>query len=207
MKVILTERVSSLGNVGEVVNVSAGYARNFLIPGNKAVLADESNKAQMEHYQRMLGKAVAADKAAAEAVKKQLDGLQLELIKKVGGNGKLFGAVTTSELSTILAGKGIEVEKRVITLETPIKATGLFNAKAKLFSGVESEFTVKVDMDPAQAEELKKKAELAAAKKKAKAEASDAEGASEGETAQAEENQPLTDEQKLAKEADELLRS
>lgn len=207
MKVILTERVSSLGNVGEVVNVSAGYARNFLIPGNKAVLADESNKAQMEHYQRMLGKAVAEEKAAAQAVKKQLDGLQLELIKKVGGNGKLFGAVTTSELSTILAGKGIEVEKRVITLETPIKATGLFNAKAKLFSGVESEFTVKVEMDPAQAEELKKKAEAAAAKKKAKAEASDAEAASEGETAQEEENQPLTDEQKLAKEADELLRS
>ncbi len=205
MKVILTEKVSSLGNVGEVVNVSAGYARNFLIPGNKAVLADESNKAQMEHYQRMLGKAVAADKAAAEATKKQLDGLQLDLIKKVGGNGKLFGAVTTSELSTLLAGKGIEVEKRVITLDTPIKATGVFTAKAKLFSGVESEFTVKVEMDPAQAEELKKKAEAAAAKKKAKAEAADE--ATEGESAEGEEKQPLTDEQKLAKEADELLRS
>lgn len=206
MKVILTEKVSSLGNVGEVVNVSAGYARNFLIPGSKAVLADESNKAQMEHYQKMLGKAVAADKAAAVAIKKQLDGLQIELIKKVGGNGKLFGAVTTSELSTLLAGKGIEVEKRVITLETPIKATGLFNAKAKLFSGVESEFSVKVEMDPVQVEELKKKAEAAAAKKKIKAEAAESEAA-EGETDQKEENQPLTDEQKLAKEADELLRS
>ena len=198
MKVILTEKVASLGNVGEVVNVSAGYARNFLIPGNKAVLADESNKAQMGHYQKMLGKKVAEEKNAAESTKKKLDGLQLELIKKVGGNGKLFGAVTTSELSKLLADKGIEVEKRVITLETPIKATGLFNAKAKLFSGVESDFTVKVDMDPAQAEEIKKKAEAAAAKKKAKAEAAEAEGASEEESAEGEEKQPLTDEQKLA---------
>ena len=204
MKVILTEKVSSLGNVGEVVNVSAGYARNFLIPGNKAVLADESNKAQMEHYQRMLGKAVAAEKSAAEAVAKQLNGLQLDLIKKVGGNGKLFGAVTTAELSKVLADKGIEVEKRVITLDSPIKALGTYTAKAKLFSGVESEFTVKVEIDPVQAEELKKKAEAAAAKKAAKAEAVEAEGE---QTAEAEENQPLTDEQKLAKEADELLRS
>ncbi len=203
MKVILTEKVASLGNVGEVVNVSAGYARNFLIPGNKAVLADQSNKAQMEHYQKMLGKAVAAEKAAAEAVKKQLGGLKLDLIKKVGGNGKLFGAVTTSELSAILAEKGIEVEKRVITLETPIKALGTFTAKAKLFSGVECEFTVKVEIDPAQAEELKQKAEAAAAKKAAKAEA----GEDAEQTAEGEENQPLTEEQKLAKEADELLRS
>ena len=206
MKVILTERVSSLGNVGEVVNVSAGYARNFLIPGDKAVLADESNKAQMEHYQKMLGKKVTEEKTAAESIKKKLDGLQLDLIKKVGNNGKLFGAVTTAELSKELAEKGIEVEKRVITLETPIKATGLFNAKAKLFSGVEAEFSIKVDMDPKQAEEMKLKAEAAAARKKAKAEAAEAEGESE-ESAEGEEKQPLTDEQKLAKEADELLRS
>ena len=159
MKVILTEKVSSLGNVGEVVNVSAGYARNFLIPNKKAVLADEANKAQMGHYQKMLGKKVEAEKSAAESVAKQLNGLKLELIKRVGGNGKLFGAVTTTELSKELSGKGIEVEKRVITLETPIKALGTYNAKAKLFSGVESEFTVNVVIDPVQAEELKAKAE------------------------------------------------
>lgn len=203
MKVILTEKVASLGNVGEVVNVSAGHARNFLFPQNKAVLADESNKAQMEHYNKMLGKKVAEEKGAAESVKKQLDGLNMDLIRKVGSNGKLFGAITTTELSKLLSEKGIEVEKRVLTVDNPIKSVGTYNVTAKLFHGVEAAFTVKVEMDPKQAEELKKKAEAAAKKKAAKAEA----GEDSEENAEAKENQPLTDEQKLAKEADELLRS
>jgi large subunit ribosomal protein L9 len=208
MKVILTEKVASLGNVGEMVNVSAGHARNYLIPNQKAVLADESNKAQVEHYNKMLAKKVNEEKAAAESIKKQLDGMNIELIKKVGANGRLFGTVTTTELSKILSEKGLEVEKRVLTVDNPIKAVGTYTVSAKLFNGVESEFTVKVDMDPKQAEEMKKKAEAAAKKKKAKAEA-DAAKAEEGgeENAEAKENQPLTDEQKLAKEADELLRS
>ncbi|MCF8059670.1 MAG: 50S ribosomal protein L9 [Bacteriovoracaceae bacterium] len=201
MKVILTEKVASLGNVGEVVNVSAGHARNFLIPNNKAVLADDANKAQMSHYNKMLAKKVGEEKSAAEAIKTKLDGLSIELIKKVGSNGRLFGTVTTTELSSILAEKGIEVEKRVLSVDNPIKALGSYTVKAKLFSGVEAEFGVKVDIDPKQAEELKKKAEAAAKKKLAKAEAG------EEENGEAKENQPLTDEQKLAKEADELLRS
>jgi len=205
MKVILTEKVSSLGNVGEVVNVSAGHARNFLIPNNKAVLADESNKAQMNHYNKMLAKKVGEEKSAAEGLKGKLEGLKLDLIKKVGSNGKLFGAVTTTELSKILADKGIEVEKRVLSVDNPIKAVGTYSVKAKLFSGVEAEFSVKVDMDPKQAEEIRLKAEAAEKKKKAKAEAGETEGSEEN--AEAEEKQPLTDEQKLAKEADELLRS
>lgn len=207
MKVILTEKVASLGNVGEVVNVSAGHARNFLIPNNKAVLADGSNKAQMEHYNKMLAKKVAEEKSEAEAVAKKLNGMNIELIKKVGANGRLFGTVTTTELSKILAEKGIELEKRVLTVDNPIKAVGTYNVKAKLFSGVESEFVVKVDMDPKQAEEMKKKAEAAAKKKKAKAEADAANAEAGEENGEAKENQPLTDEQKLAKEADELLRS
>lgn len=204
MKVILTEKVASLGNVGEVVNVSAGHARNFLFPQNKAVLADESNKAQMEHYNKMLGKKVAEEKSAAETVQKKLSGLNLDLVRKVGSNGKLFGAITTTELSKLLSEKGIEVEKRVLTVDNPIKSVGSYNVTAKLFSGVEAVFSVKVEMDPKQAEELKKKAEAAAKKKKAKAEAQ-AEGSEEN--TEDKENQPLTDEQKLAKEADELLRS
>lgn len=208
MKVILTDKVASLGNVGEVVNVSAGYARNFLIPNSKAVLADESNSAQMNHYNKMLAKKMEAQKADAQAVAKKLDGLKIELIKKVGANGKLFGTVTTVELSKELAAKGIEVERRILSVDNPIKAVGSYTVTAKLFSGVEANFSVKVEMDPKQAEELKAKAEAAAKKKKAKAEAAEAgEGSAEGESAEGEEKQPLTDEQKLAKEADELLRS
>ena len=80
MKVILTERVKSLGNIGEIVNVSQGFARNYLIPNSLAKLADEGNSKQMEDYQKMLAKKVAEEKAAAE-----------ELAKKVSGKTKIIG--------------------------------------------------------------------------------------------------------------------
>lgn len=166
MKVILTEKVKSLGNVGEIVNVSEGYARNFLIPQNLGILASESNKKIVANAEKRLAKKVAEQKAEAEAVASKLKGLTLTLVKKVGGNGKLFGSVTSSHLSDELAKHDIVVERRLLILEQPIKAIGTFNVKAKLFTGVEVDFQVKIEMDPAQLEEMKKR-EAAAAKKKA----------------------------------------
>jgi large subunit ribosomal protein L9 len=205
MKVILTEKVSTLGNVGEVVNVSAGYARNCLIPGMKAVVADEGNKAQMNHYNKMLGKKVEEQKSEALATKKKLDGLSLDFIKKAGSNGRLFGTVTTVELSKELEAKGVTVERRVLSVAVPIKTLGSYVVTAKLFEGIEAEFNVKVEMDPKQAEELKKKEEALAKRKQEKAEMAAAEGETTDEGT--EEKRPLTDEEKLSKEADALLRS
>ena len=173
MKVILTERVKSLGNVGEIVNVSEGFARNFLIPGKKAILADAGNKKQMADYEKMLAKKVAAEKAEAEAMATKLKGLTVSLIKKVGGNGGLFGTVTNTELAKELEKQGIHLERRVIHIDTPIKTLGTFDVKAKIFKGVETTFKVKVEIDPQQAEEMKKKQEAAAKKKSAKAEATE----------------------------------
>lgn len=165
MKVILTERVRSLGSVGEIVNVSAGHARNYLIPNNLAVLADEGNKKLLNDQQRRLAKKVAEQKAEAESLKKKIDGLVIELVKKVGGNGTLFGTVTNTELSKELAAKDIDVERRLIVIENPIKTLGTFDIEAKLFTDVVAKFQVKVVIDPKQAEEMKKKQEAAAAKK------------------------------------------
>jgi large subunit ribosomal protein L9 len=203
MKVILTEKVPSLGNIGEIVNVSAGYARNFLIPKQFAMLADSSNKAQMEHMDRVLAKKVQAQKDEALGLKKKIDGLTLGMIKRVGASGKIFGSVTNADLAKELGAKGVEVERRILVIDTPIKGIGTFTVKAKLFSEVEAEFKVKVEMDPKQVEELKLKAEAAAKRKKEKAEAA---AAGEGEESTEEAPVELTDEQKLAKEADELLR-
>lgn len=164
MKVILTERVKALGNVGEVVNVSEGYGRNFLIPGKFAVLADASNKKQIADHEKRLAKKVAAEKAAAEAVAKKLNAITLNLVKKVGGNGSLFGTVTNTELAKELEKHEIHLERRMITIETPIKTTGEFVINAKIFNGVETTFKVKVEIDPVQAEEMKKKQEAIAAK-------------------------------------------
>ncbi|MBG60804.1 MAG: 50S ribosomal protein L9 [Peredibacter sp.] len=179
MKVILTDRVKTLGNVGEVVNVSQGYARNYLIPNKLALLADEGNTKQMEDYQKMLSKKVEEEKKAATDLAKQLNGKTITVTKKVGGNGRLFGTVTSTELSKELEKKGVVVEKRLINVDDPIKTLGDFEVKAQLFQGVDATFKVKVEMDPKQVEEEKKKQEAAAKKAGRK-------GAKEGEEAKAE---------------------
>lgn len=205
MKVILTEKVKSLGNVGEIVNVSSGYGRNYLIPNQMAVLADESNKAQAEHYKKSLAKKVEEQKQAAMDLKGKVDGVSLELVKRVGAGGKLFGTVTTVELSKILGEQGLDVERRHITLSAPIKALGSYEATAKLFSGVEATFKVNVVIDPAQAEELKEKEAEKAAQKAADIAA--AKAAAEAGEGEGEEKKELTEEERLKAEADRLLRS
>lgn len=204
MKVILTERVASLGNIGEIVNVSAGHARNYLVPNGFAMAADDSNKRLLAAQQKSLAKKMQAQKDAAIEVKKKIEGLTLELIKKVGASGKLFGTVTNAELAKELSNKGFEVERRQISLETPIKGLGVFNAKAKLFNDVEATFKIKIAIDPKQAEELKKAQEEAvknAEAKKAAQAAAKAAGIEEVPAAE------MTEEQRLKAEVDKLLRS
>ena len=203
MKVILKDKVKSLGNVGETVNVSAGYARNFLIPNGFAVQADESSEAQAKHYAKMLAKRVAEEKSDAEAVAKKINGIKIELIKRVGPGGKLFGSVTSQELSVELGKLGHDVERRHLVLANPIKAVGTYAVKAKVFSGVESEFTVTVAMDPKQAEEQEKRAKDIEEAKKIKA----AMSAGDSEGAEGEEKKELTEEEKLKIEANKILRS
>jgi len=168
MKVILTDRVKALGSVGEIVNVSQGYARNYLIPNSLAMIADEGNTKQISDYKKMLAKKVEEEKAAAKELASKLSATTVTLVKKVGGNGRLFGTVTNSELSKELAKAGLEVERRLILIEDPIKTTGEYEITAKLFHDVEATFKVNVEVDPKQAAEMKKKQEAAAKKKAAK---------------------------------------
>ena len=165
MKVILTEKVRSLGNIGEIVNVSPGYARNFLFPKDLAIFADEKNQRTLENQKRALKRKIEEQKNEALATKEKLDGLEIVLVKKVGANGRLFGTVTSNELSRELASREMDVEKRLISIETPIKSTGVFPVKVKLFQDVESSFQVKVEMDPKQLEEMQKKGQSRAQEK------------------------------------------
>ncbi|MDD4972869.1 MAG: 50S ribosomal protein L9 [Bacteriovorax sp.] len=204
MKVILTEKVPALGNIGEIVNVSAGHARNYLVPNGFAMVADDSNKNLLAAQQKSLAKKIQAQKDAANELKVKIEGMTIELIKKVGASGKLFGTVTNAELSKELESRGVEVERRLIHLEAPIKGLGIFNAKAKIFQDVEATFKIKVSIDPKQAEELKRNQEEALknaeARKKAAAELK-ASGATEAVAVE------LTEEQRLKAEVDKLLRS
>ncbi len=167
MKVILTESVKSLGSVGEVVNVSEGYARNFLIPRNYAILADAGNKKILENHEKKLAKKVLAAKDEAKAIKAKIDGLTLEFSKRVAGTGKIFGTVSPSDLAKELEKREVSVERRMIVIPTPIKTLGTFNVSVKLFEGIESSFKVKVELDQDQAEEMKKAQAKAEARKKA----------------------------------------
>jgi large subunit ribosomal protein L9 len=166
MKIILKERVKNVGNIGEIVNVSAGYARNYLFPRLLAILASDSNRKFVAAEQARLQKKILEEKNAALAVKKSLDGLTIELTKKVGGNGKLFGTVTNAELARELTNKGFDVERKSIHIEGAIRQIGEYTVKVKLFFDVESHIKIKVKMDEVQAEEMKKKQELGLKKKK-----------------------------------------
>lgn len=176
MKVILLEKVKNLGNIGQIVTVAEGFARNFLMPRKLALVADEKNSNVLKDRQKALSKKIAAEQAGAVTIKAKLDGLTLEMIKKVGQNGKLFGSVTTLDISKELETKGIHVERRAITVDGTIKSMGTYDCKARLFGNdVVANFKLKIMIDPVQAEELKKaQAEAAkrnADKKKAKADA------------------------------------
>lgn len=176
MKVILLEKVKNLGNIGQIVTVAEGFARNFLMPRKLALVADEKNSNVLKDRQKALSKKIAAEQAGALTIKSKLDGLTLEMIKKVGQNGKLFGSVTTLDISKELETKGIHVERRAISVDGTIKSMGTYDCKARLFGNdVVANFKLKIMIDPVQAEELKKaQAEAAkrnADKKKAKADA------------------------------------
>jgi large subunit ribosomal protein L9 len=180
MKVILTEKVKALGTIGEIVNVSAGFARNYLFPQKFAILADDKNSNVLKDKQKALAKKIAVEKSAAEAAKKKLEGITVELIKKVGANGRLFGAVTSQEIVKELEKQGISVERRLLSFDGSIKSLGTYDVKAKLFNDVVATFKLKVAIDAAMAEQLKKEqaeAQKRNAEKKAKAEAAKAEAA------------------------------
>lgn len=205
MKVVLLDNVKSVGNVGDIVNVSPGHARNFLVPRGLALIADEGNQRSLEQQRKMLAKKVAEHKSSAQETQKKIDGLVLEFIKKVGQNGKLFGSITTRELADELGKKGVEVERRHLTTSQPIKSIGNYDVKASLFEDVVANFQVKVVMDPAQAEELKK--QQAAAEKKAAAKKAKAAEAKEESTNEEADETSVSAEKVLDDEVNEILRS
>lgn len=173
MKVLLKENVKSLGNIGEVVNVSPGFARNFLVPRKLAIVAGSAGaKGELAH-QKIMAKKIEVAKTAAKDVAKKINDINVVFIRKVGANSKLFGSITTLEISDEINKLGFQIDRRQITLDRPIKQLGNYEAKVKVFTEVEARFSVKVEIDPIQAEELKKQQKDAAERKKKEAKAAE----------------------------------
>ena len=143
MKVILQQDVKGQGKKGQLVDVSDGYARNFLLPRKLAVIATAENLNTMKQQEKARKAQEAAEKAQAEATAKQLEGLMVKIPAKAGEGGRLFGAVTAKEVSEALSAQhGVNIPKTRLVLEEPIKACGGYQIKAKL--GYEVTGTVNV---------------------------------------------------------------
>ncbi len=143
-KVILTEEVRGLGNRGDIVSVSAGYARNFLLPKSLALAATPGNVKRLEQQRKRYDVRMAKEREQAEVIAKSMDGLTITLRKKAGEHDALYGSVTTAELAEALVAKGITVDRRRIELGEPIKRLGSHTVKVKLHHDVVATVTVDV---------------------------------------------------------------
>ena len=144
MKVILLERIAKLGTTGDVVNVKPGFARNFLIPNNKALRASNENLKVFEAQKADIEARNAEKKAAAEATAKTLDGVSIALVRQASEEGKLFGSITVRDIAEAMNEQGHEVQKSQIQIPGNIKNTGEYTAQIQFHAEVIVPVTVQV---------------------------------------------------------------
>ncbi|HIF98743.1 MAG TPA: 50S ribosomal protein L9 [Myxococcales bacterium] len=142
VRIILREKIYRLGAAGDVVSVKPGYARNFLLPQGKAVLATRGKVQEIEHQQRVIGDRRAKELKDLEALKIRMEAVVLEFEAQVGEEGKLFGSVTAQQLADQLAEKGQVVDRRKISLEEPIRSVGEHTVSIRLQGDVTADVKV-----------------------------------------------------------------
>lgn len=154
MEVILKQDVESLGHRGDVVKVADGYGRNYLLPRKFAIEATDANKAVIEQMKQSAIRKAAKEKADAEQVAATLNNVVLTFERKAGGEGQLFGSVTSADIAHALEQQGHQVERRRIQLDEPLKTVGEFHVPVRLFRDVTAHVQVNVKSDqPEQAPE------------------------------------------------------
>jgi large subunit ribosomal protein L9 len=144
VKLILREDVASLGNAGEVVSVKPGFARNYLLPQGKAIPATDANVSELEHHKRVVLERVTRERRVFEAQRDRLQAQLLQFTAQAGEEGKLFGSVTASQIAEELAAKGIEIDRRKIQLEEPIREVGEHTVSIRLHREIVANVKVKV---------------------------------------------------------------
>ncbi len=145
MKVILLKNVEHLGKAGQIVEVAAGYGRNFLIPRGIAEVLTKTGKKQVELRTRLAQKRAETELEAAQALASRIEGQSFDVKQKAGARGKLYGAVTTQVIADALASStGAKMDKRNITISEPIRMLGSFDATIKLHTEVSADFKVNV---------------------------------------------------------------
>ncbi|MFO7803713.1 MAG: 50S ribosomal protein L9 [Desulfovermiculus sp.] len=144
MEVILRTDMENLGKLGDVVKVKSGYARNYLIPKELAMLATPGNLKVFEQQRRKLQQKLDKARAEAQSLAEKLEETIVEIPVRVGEGDKLYGSVTSAMISDALAHKGLEIDKKNIEMENPIRSLGEHQVPVKLYSGVRPELKVNV---------------------------------------------------------------
>src|SRR5215471_17983833 len=149
MEVILKEDVVKLGSRGDVVKVAEGYGRNFLLPRKLAIEATAGNKKVVEQMRAAAVRRSATEKAQAEELSKQFDGLSISFQRRSGEHDQLFGSVTSGDLAEALEKKGFNIDRRKIQLHEPLKTLGEFTVPLKLHKDVTAHFKVVIEKETA----------------------------------------------------------
>jgi len=144
MKVILKETIDSLGIIGSEVNVADGYARNYLLPQKKAVLATPENRQMLKQEKAKLEIQIAKERKIAEEMAQRLEGVVCKLQAKVSEEDRLYGSITTRDIVAALAAQDIQVERRMVLLGEPIKTLGTFKVPIRIYTDIEPEISVEV---------------------------------------------------------------
>ena len=156
MEVILLERIEKLGQMGDVVKVKDGFARNFLLPQKKALRASENNLAYFEKERVVLEAKNLEQKQEAENILEKLDNLNLIILRQAGETGQLYGSVSTTDIKKSLDEKGFIVEKNQIKLDKPIKELGIHTTNIRLHPEVQATISLIISRTEAEAESLLK---------------------------------------------------
>ena len=159
MKIVLLERINKLGQMGDIVDVRSGYARNFLLPRKKALRATKENMNYFKEQKSILEAKNLENKKEAEAAKTKLDGKSFILIRSASDTGALYGSVSSKDINEIVSADGIEISKNQINLEKPIKELGIYKVSLSLHSDISSEIFINVarSADEAKLQETGKK--------------------------------------------------
>jgi len=144
MKVILKETIDSLGIIGSEVNVAKGYARNYLLPQNKAVLATPENRRMLEQEKAKFELQIAKEKKIAEEMAARLEGVECKIAAKVSEEDRLYGSINVRDILKALKDQGVEIEKRMVLLTDPIKTIGTHKVPIRVYKEVEPEISVEI---------------------------------------------------------------
>ena len=144
MKIILKEDIKKIGKMGQIVDVADGYARNYLVPKGFAVEASTKNIRSLEHEKRIIQEKAKKLKDSAQDIASRISSMTLMIKAKAGEEEKLFGSVTTMDIAEALLNEGIEIDKKRISLEEPIKRLGFYSVQIKLHSDVSVPLNIQI---------------------------------------------------------------